>query len=602
MARAALRERKDIPEKYKWNLEAIYSDESLWEEDLKKLSELAAEMKSFEGRLTESADTIYKALTINDDIERTAGKLGAYAHMRRDEDTSLGKYQEMYGRFLTVISQVSAATSFMTPEFLSEDPEKLRGFIKEDERLALYEFSLENILKMKKHVLSASEESLMAQLSEVTRSAGRTFAVLENADIDFGEIKDEDGNPVKLTHGNYSSMMESKDRSVREAAFNAMYTAFKNHVNTIASLYDSNVKANVISSRIRGFSSARESMLYPNDIPESVYDNLIKTVNDNLPVLHRYIELKKKLLELDELKMYDVYVPIVETPGKEYAYEEAVSLMYEALKPLGDDYIENVKRGVENGWIDVYENKGKRSGAYSSGCYDSEPYILLNYDGRLDYVQTLVHEMGHSMHSYYSKKAQPPVYGDYTIFVAEVASTVNENLLLRHLLNTETDKGMRLYLINRFLESFRATVFRQTMFAEYELETHRYVEAGGTLTPDWLCKTYDEINFKYFGPAMSHDDMIQYEWARIPHFYTAFYVYQYATGFSAAVAISSSILEEGEKAVEDYKKFLSTGGSMYPVDELKIAGVDMTSPKPVEDAMKVFEELVNEFERSIYGN
>ena len=294
--------------------------------------------------------------------------------------------------------------------------------------------------------------------------------------------------------------------------------------------------------------------------------------------------------------MYDVYVPIVDVPDDEFSFEKGVELMFEAIKPLGEDYTNTVRQGLDNRWIDVYENKGKRSGAYSSGCYDTDPFILLNYDGKLSDVQTLVHEMGHSMHSYYTRKSQPPVYGDYTIFVAEVASTVNENLLLRHLLNTETDKGMRRYLINRFLESFRATVFRQTMFAEFELMTHRYVEGGGTLTADWLCKTYDELNSKYFGPDMTHDDMIQYEWARIPHFYTPFYVYQYATGFSAAVAISTRILSEGEKAVEDYKKFLSTGGSMYPVDELKIAGVDMTSPKPVEDAMKVFEELIDEFE------
>jgi len=591
-----LRERKDIPENYKWNLEAIYSDDSLWEEDYNKVAPLLEKIKTYEGRLTESADTLYEALALIDELERIVSKLGSYAHMHNDEDTSVGKYQSMFGRIISLSAQASAATSFIKPELLSEDSDKIRGFIKNHEKLGLYEFALETELRMKAHVLSAQEEKIIAELSEVTGSSGRAFSMLNNADISFGTLKDENGNDVELTHGNYTSMLESKDRRVREDAFNLMYEAFKNHINTIASLMDSNVKSNVIKSRIRGFSSAREGKLYPNDISEMVYDNLIKTINESLPLLHRYLAIKKKLLGVDELKMYDVYVPIVDVPDDEFSFEKGVELMFEAIKPLGEDYTNTVRQGIENRWIDVYENKGKRSGAYSSGCYDTDPFILLNYDGKLSDVQTLVHEMGHSMHSYYTRKSQPPVYGDYTIFVAEVASTVNENLLLRHLLNTETDKGMRRYLINRFLESFRATVFRQTMFAEFELMTHRYVEGGGTLTADWLCKTYDELNSKYFGPDMTHDDMIQYEWARIPHFYTPFYVYQYATGFSAAVAISSRILSEGEKAVEDYKKFLSTGGSMYPVDELKIAGVDMTSPKPVEDAMKIFEELIDEFE------
>lgn len=591
-----LRERKDIPENYKWNLEAIYSDDSLWEEDYNKVAPLLEKIKTYEGRLTESADNLYEVLALIDELERIVSKLASYAHMHNDEDTSVGKYQSMFGRIISLSAQASAATSFIKPELLSEDSDKIRGFIKNHEKLGLYEFAIESELRMKAHVLSAQEEKIIAELSEVTGSSGRAFSMLNNADISFGTLKDENGNDVELTHGNYTSMLESKDRRVREDAFNLMYEAYKNHINTIASLMDSNVKSNVIKSRIRGFSSAREGKLYPNDISEMVYDNLIKTINESLPLLHRYLAIKKKLLGVDELKMYDVYVPIVDVPDDEFSFEKGVELMFEAIKPLGEDYTNTVRQGIENRWIDVYENKGKRSGAYSSGCYDTDPFILLNYDGKLSDVQTLVHEMGHSMHSYYTRKSQPPVYGDYTIFVAEVASTVNENLLLRHLLNTETDKGMRRYLINRFLESFRATVFRQTMFAEFELMTHRYVEGGGTLTADWLCKTYDELNSKYFGPDMTHDDMIQYEWARIPHFYTPFYVYQYATGFSAAVAISTRILSEGEKAVEDYKKFLSTGGSMYPVDELKIAGVDMTSPKPVEDAMKVFEELIDEFE------
>ena len=596
MARTALRERKDIPEKYKWNLEAIYSDEALWEEDYAKVSGMIERIKAHEGRLTESADSLYDALSLSDEIQRLLGKLGAYAHMRNDEDTSVGRYQAMMGRVISLSAQVSAALSFMTPELMAVDPEMIRGFIKGNEKLGVFEFALERELRMKEHVLSSQEERIIAELSEVTGSTGRTFSMLNNADLSFGVMKDEDGNDVELTHGNYGSMMESKDRRVREEAFNLMYDAYKKHINSLASLYDGNVKSDVIKARIRGFSSALESKLYPDDISQSVYDNLLKTINSNLPLLHRYLEIKKKMLGLDELKMYDVYVPLVPTPDEEFTYERALELMYEALEPLGEDYVEVVKKGVESRWIDVFENKGKRSGAYSSGCYDSDPYILLNYDGKLGDVQTLVHEMGHSMHTYHTRNNQPSIYYDYTLFVAEVASTVNENLLLRHLLKTQGDKAMKLFLINKFLESFRGTVFRQSMFAEFELETHKYVESGGTLTADWLCKTYDEINSKYFGPALTHDDMIQYEWSRIPHFYRSFYVYQYATGFSAAVAISSRILSEGEKAVSEYKDFLSTGGSIYPVDELKIAGVDMSNPKPIEDAMKVFEELLNEFE------
>ena len=599
MGTKTIRERKDIPEEFKWNLEAIYPSEDLWEADLNKAMEMAETLKGYSGRLTESSATLLEALELSTDLERVLGKLGAYSHMKKDEDTTVGKYQEMFGRLLGAFSKVSAALSFMTPELLADDPEKIYSFIEENEGLKLYKFSLEQTLRMKAHILSAAEERILAELSEVTSSSHNVYSMLENADLKYGSMVDEEGNEVTLTDGNYITMMESHNRRVREDAFNLLYTAFKNHINTIAALYDSNVKADVIDARLRGFSSSRQSALYPKDIPESVYDNLVDVINKHLPLFHRYMGLRKKLLNLDELKMYDIYAPLVPLPDREFSYENGLKLMYESLKPLGDDYVNQVKKGVEDRWIDVYENKGKRSGAYSSGCYDSDPYILLNYEGTLNNVQTLVHEMGHSMHSFYSKKNQPPVYGDYTIFVAEVASTVNENLLLRHLLNTESDKGMRLYLLNRFLDSFRATVFRQTMFAEFELETHRYVENGGTLTAEWLCKTYDELNTKYYGPDISHDDMIQYEWARIPHFFNSYYVYQYSTGFSSAVAISSRILSEGEKAVEDYKAFLSTGGSMYPVDELKIAGVDMSNPKPVEDAMKVFESLLNEFEELV---
>ncbi|HIV81034.1 MAG TPA: oligoendopeptidase F [Candidatus Avanaerovorax faecigallinarum] len=596
MGEKNIKSRNDIDPKYKWKIELMYPDRKSWEGDVDAAMEMTENFLSYQGRLGESSDTLLSALKDLDAINMKFEKAYCYAKMKQDEDNRLGSSQEMLGIITARAAEAGASTSFFSPELLSLSEEKLSGFLDENPELKAYDFVIKDSLRMKEHVLSEKEESILARLSEVTGASDNIQSMLSDADLKFGKVKDSDGKKVELSHGNYINFMESPDRKVRKQAFTKMYEAYKNHINTFAAVYGTSVKADVTGAVIRGYDSARQAAMSSGNIPESVYDNLIEAVHENLPVLHRYITLKKKILGVKNLKMYDVYAPLVSVPETEISFEEAVEMMKECLAPLGEEYISRLTKGVESGWIDVYETPGKTSGAYSFGSYDSYPYILMNYTGKLQDVLTLVHECGHSMHSSYTREAQPFTYGDYSIFVAEVASTVNESLTLKHLLDKEKDVEMRKYLLFKYIEEFRATVFRQTMFAEFELAAHRLVEEGGSLTAQWLCETYDRLNTLYFGEALSHDDMIQYEWARIPHFYRAYYVYQYATGFSAATAIADRILSEGATAVEDYIKFLKTGSSMYPVDELKIAGVDMTSPEPVRDAMKTFEALINELE------
>ncbi len=596
MGTKMVKERSAIDKKDKWNIEAMYKTTNDWDKDLSEALELSNQFEGFRGKLTESASSLLSALKAADKIELKLAKLIAYAKMRQDEDTTFSTFQEMFGKSMTAASKAMAAMSFLTPELLSESEDKILKFIEEEPELKLYDFQLRKILREKEHVLSASEENIMAQLSEVISAPDNIYSMLGDADMKFGEIKDENGETVELTHGNYIKFMEGYDRRVRKDAFTNMYEAYKGHINTITASYNANVKGDVVTATLRKYESARQAALFGNNIPEEVYDNLIDAVHEYLPVFHRYVALRKKALKVDELHMYDAYVPLVNIPEKEITFDEGTALMLKALKPLGEDYLDVVRNGLEQGWIDKYENKNKTSGAYSYGSYDSYPYILLNYADRLQDVLTLVHEMGHSMHSYYTRTNQPPVYGDYCIFVAEVASTVNECLLMNHLLKEETDPEMRKFLVNRFVDEFKGTVFRQTMFAEFERNAHKYVEDGGSLTAEWLCGEYDRLNTLYFGESMAHDDFIQYEWARIPHFYSSYYVYQYATGFSAATAISKRILSEGEPAVKDYKKFLSMGSSAFPVDELKVAGVDMSTKKPVLDALEFFKELVEQLE------
>ncbi len=516
--------------------------------------------------------------------------------MRRDENNAETKYQAMADQCNSVIAAVSASMAFFTPELLSASEETILAYIDAAPGLEIYRFAICDTMRQKAHILTQAEENILAQMSEITGATNDIFTMLNNADIKFGTIIDEDGDETEVTHGNFIKFMESHDRDVRKNAYNAVYDAYKELINTIASAYNYNTKTDVVSARIRKYESARAAALSGDNIPAEVYDNLVAEVHKNLPAMHRYVELRKKLLGVDKLYMYDMYVPLIKLPETSVSFEEGLDIMRDALQPLGEEYLTKMNKGIEEGWIDVYENKGKTSGAYSFGCYDSYPYILLNYTDTLKDVFTIIHEMGHSMHSRYTRDEQPYIYGSHSIFTAEVASTVNESLLMQHLLRTEDEKEMRKYLLNMHLEEFRTTLFRQTMFAEFEDITHKTIESGETLTAEWMCQQYEDLNAQYYGSAVEKDDVIRYEWARIPHFYNAFYVYKYATGYSAATAISKKILTEGKPAAQDYIRFLKTGESDHPIELLKIAGVDMSSPLPVQQAMETFNQLLDEFE------
>ena len=597
MSTKRLKTRDQIDPKYKWNIEAMIRDESTIDADLQKIRKQADQYAAkFAGHLGDSAQTLYEAFASRDKLMRKLEKIYVYAHMRRDEDNSNSLYQGMTDKAMAVIAYVSAAVSFFTPELLSIKRSTLLGYIEENPELKTYEFLILDTLRRKKHVLSKKEEAVMAQMGEITGATNDIFTMLNNADIKFADAVDSKGKKHPVTHGSYIKHMESKDRTLRESAYNSMYDSFKGLINTVSASYNYNTKTDVVSARIRGYSSSRAAALSGDNIPESVYDNLVSVVNGNLPAMHRYVELRKKLLGVDKMYMYDMYVPLIKIPNRKVSFEDGLDIMRDALKPLGRDYISKMNKGISQGWIDVYENQGKTSGAYSFGCYDSYPYILLNYTDTLKDVFTIIHEMGHSMHSRYTRAAQPYIYGSHSIFTAETASTVNESLLMNYLLEKETEPRMRKYLLNMYLEEFRTTLFRQTMFAEFEDLTHKAIEAGQVLTGEWMCDTYEALNDKYYGPAVERDDTIRYEWARIPHFYNAFYVYKYATGYSAATAICSKILTEGKPAADAYIDFLKTGESDYPIELLKIAGVDMSGPEPIEKAMDKFNEILDEFE------
>lgn len=592
-----LKTRDQIDSKYKWNIEAMIPDESVISGELETIKkEAEAYGEDFAGRLTESADTLLAAFQKRDDIWRRLEKIYVYARMRRDENNAETKYQAMADQCNSVIAAVSASMAFFTPELLSASEETILAYIDAAPGLEIYRFAICDTMRQKAHILTQAEENILAQMSEITGATNDIFTMLNNADIKFGTIIDEDGDETEVTHGNFIKFMESHDRDVRKNAYNAVYDAYKELINTIASAYNYNTKTDVVSARIRKYESARAAALSGDNIPAEVYDNLVTEVHKNLPAMHRYVELRKKLLGVDKLYMYDMYVPLIKLPETSVSFEEGLDIMRDALQPLGEEYLTKMNKGIEEGWIDVYENKGKTSGAYSFGCYDSYPYILLNYTDTLKDVFTIIHEMGHSMHSRYTRDEQPYIYGSHSIFTAEVASTVNESLLMQHLLRTEDEKEMRKYLLNMHLEEFRTTLFRQTMFAEFEDITHKTIESGETLTAEWMCQQYEDLNAQYYGSAVEKDDVIRYEWARIPHFYNAFYVYKYATGYSAATAISKKILTEGKPAAQDYIRFLKTGESDHPIELLKIAGVDMSSPLPVQQAMETFNQLLDEFE------
>lgn len=589
--------REEINNKYKWHLEDIYSSKEDFEKAFENSKNEIDKILSFKGKLNNSSDTLLNCLKECDRISLEIDKIYVYANMKFHEDSTVSESQILSNRAESLITEYMAKTSFITPEILTIPKENLNKFIEENKSLKLYTHFLENIQRESKHILSDSEEKILSQFSEISSSPQNIFTMLNDADMTFKDIENEKGEKVQLTKGRYVSFLENKSREVRKEAFNSLYDSYLDHKNTIAATYYGNVKSDVITANIRGYSSALEMALSDDNIPVSVYDNLVDTVRNNLNLLHRYVSLRKKILKVDQLHMYDLYVPLTEDFEMEIPYEKAQEIVLEGLKPMGEDYIENLKKGFNGGWIDVHENKGKRGGAYSWGTYSVHPYVLLNHQDNINSTFTLAHEMGHALHSYYTWEKQPYIYSGHKIFVAEVASTCNEVLLIKHLLKTTDDKEFKKYLVNYFLEQFRGTFFRQTMFAEFEKIAHEMVQRGEPLTADNLSALYHKLNCDYFGDDIIVDEKIDIEWARIPHFYNSFYVYQYSTGYCAAIALAEKILAEGESAVKKYKEFLSKGNSEYSIDLLKGAGVDMTEKAPLESAMKVFESLLDEMEK-----
>ncbi len=589
---AKIKTREEILNDDKWDIEKVYSDKKQWEEDFNNLKDMAKGLQDFQGKLNDPK-MLLEFLKLDEKVSRLGEKLLVYAYLKADEDTANNANQAFKNKIEAYFAELSAMSAFFIPEILSYPEETIKNAINEVPELKMYELMMDRILKRKPHTLSKEMEEMLASVSDALNAPASIFSILTNADMTFPTIKDENGNEVELTEGNYSIFIKSKDRRVRKEAFEALFNTYYKFKNTLATSLTSSIKNFSFLAKKRNYKSSIESSLKPNDIPVEVYDNVIKTINDNLDSLHRYVKVKKELLGLDEIHMYDLYVPVIDTPKEHIEFSKAVDMVNDALKPLGEEYLNIFNSGIKDRWIDIYENKGKRKGAYSWGTYDTMPYVLLNYNHELNDVSTLAHEMGHSIHSYYSRKEQPYIYANYTLFCAEVASTVNENLLINDLIKKETDKDKRLYLINTQLEQIRTTVFRQVMFAEFEKITHEKIDAGHPLTSEDLCKIYHDLNVKYFGEDMVIDKEIDMEWARIPHFYSDFYVYQYATGYSAANSFVKQILENGEEAVEKYKGFLKAGGSDYPINILKNAGVDMTTPKPIEDTIKRFNELLD---------
>lgn len=591
-----VKDRKDIDVKDTWNLESIYANNELWEEDYAALEKDAAEFAKLKGAIEADVSKIPAVLDAYYGLHRRLSKLSVYARMRFDQDTTDSTYQTMSAKIGSLGVKIGAASAFVEPEILSYSKEQLEAAEKENERTAYYGRKIEEMLRGQEHTLDAEKEELLAAAGDMAEAPDDIFSVLMNADMKYPDIVLEDGTRLPLTNSTYISYMESPDRAVREGAFKTLYGQIASLKNTFAAIYRGNLKQAKFYAQSRKYSSARAMYLADSNVPESVYDNLLSAVHEALPMMYRYVAVRKKVLGVDKLHMYDVYTPIVAAQNQTYEFEQAKQMVLEALKPMGEDYLSHAREGLENRWIDIYPNKGKKGGAYSWGCYDSQPFILLNYTKNLDSVFTLIHEMGHSIHSYYSRTAQDYAYSDYKIFVAEVASTCNECLLMHDLLEKTTDKEQRKYLLNHYLDSFKGTLFRQTMFAEFEKTAHDYCAQGKPLTAEALSQMYLELNQKYFGPDMEKDEEIAYEWMRIPHFYTPFYVYQYATGYSAAVALSAKILKEGKPAVDAYMNFLKGGESKDPIDLLKMAGVDMTTEKPVADALALFGELVTELE------
>ncbi|CDA28599.1 oligoendopeptidase F [Eubacterium sp. CAG:156] len=580
-----------------WCLEDMFESDDFWEEEFGRLQRMIFQYEDFEGTLGESADSLLEYLKFNDETNLLMERLYVYANMRYHQDMANSMYQEFAARAQKLMVEISGASAFAEPEILEITTEKINIFFNENPELETYKRYISEILRGKNHTLDKKTETILAKSRQMANAAENIFSMYNGADIKFPSITTEEGEEIEITHGNFVPLLESTDREVRKAAFEGVYETYGKMRNTLAATFAANLDQANFYAQVRNFSSAREMYLYGSNIPESVYDNLIETVHKNMDKMHKYVSLRKKILDVSELHMYDLYTPIAKAPDTKYSFEAAKDIVLEGLAPMGEEYIKVLEEGFDNRWIDVYENEGKRSGAYSWGAYGIHPYVLMNYHGTLDHVFTLAHEMGHAIHSYYSDANQPYVNAGYKIFVAEVASTCNESLLIQHLLKITEDEEEKAYLINHFLEQFKGTLYRQTMFAEFEKIAHSMVQNGEGVTADRLCEIYYNLNKEYFGDDIVIDKEIELEWARIPHFYNPFYVYQYATGLSAAIALSKRIIEEGKPAVEDYMKFLKGGSSQDPIELLKIAGVDMTSAKPIETALELFGNLLDELQK-----
>lgn len=598
MAKELLK-RSEVKEEFTWKLSDMYEDLAAWEADVKAVQEMAGELAQMEGKVTASPENLLFTLEKLAKMNQTIDLAYNYASRLSDQDTGNAANQANVQKLYGIASMIDSQLAFIDPEILNTDEAVLEEAFTKLPALELYRKQVAEIQRLKPHSLPAEIEKLLAMTGEIRHNPSQTYSMFNNADLKFPEVTDENGDTVRITHGRFISLLECADRNVRKETFQKLYGTYKQFENTVASLYSGQVKQLIFNARARKYNSTLEAAVNNNNVSPKVYENLVETVNQNLDKMHRYVSLRKKLLGYDDLHMYDIYTPMIADAARKISYEEAKETVLKALAPLGQDYVAMVKQGFENRWIDVYENEGKRSGAYSAGSYSTHPYVLLNYADTLDNMFTLAHEMGHAIHSYLSNATQPYIYSHYKIFVAEVASTCNEILLMEYLLKNTTDPKERAYLLNHYLDSFKGTVYRQTMFAEYEMKTNAMAEAGESLTAQTLNQVYYELNEKYYGPDMISDPEIASEWARIPHFYYNFYVYQYATGFSSAVAIAKDILKNGESAVAKYKEFLSGGCSQDPVSLLKLAGVNLESPKPIQDALDVFGEILDEMEQLV---
>lgn len=596
MAEKKIPQRSEISDEFKWHLEDVFPTDKAFEDALAEAGNYPEKIADFHGKISKSAADLLAYMRLDDEITEKVRDLLHYANRKSDEDTRVSLYSGYCERTEALLTAINSAASFAVPEILTISDEQLEQFMSEESGLKLYELSLNRILKRREHILSPAEEKIIAMTGEMSNTPATVFSMLDNADIKFPDAIDSDGNAHQITHGSYIPLMQDEDRTLRKSAFENLYKTYKSYENTYTAILSGHLKTLAFNANVRKYENTLEAALDSTEVPQSVYHSLIDAVHANMDKMYRYVRLRKKLLGVDELHYYDLYAPMVSDVDMEITYEQAKKLTLEAVKPLGEEYVRLMSEGFESGWVDVYENEGKCSGAYSAGA-SVHPYVLLNHTDDLQSAFTVAHEMGHAMHSYFSNKHQPTAYSDYEIFVAEVASTFNESLLMQHLLKTTDNKREEAYLINYFLEQFRTTLYRQTMFAEFELKINEAMARGEAITSDFLCDLYGDLNLLYFGEDIVPDPEIKYEWARIPHFYYNYYVYQYATGFSAAIALSQRVLNGGEKAAEDYLGFLRGGSSDTPVNLLKGAGVDMTDPSVVNDALKLFGELLDRMEK-----